>query len=258
MYCKNCGKKLPDNARFCDRCNTSVRKKSDKMDLIEELKEERLARQKVHRIEHRYKKMKQYKMRKHKRIFYFIIIAIILGILSAVLGYINYIRTSGFNVSPDLPVTTEEPVFTTSPASSVISPSPAAASGSTFSYTKVVVGGIEFEYPTFFQSVTTDEHLLSLYYDKDNAVLTFDREQTDSSIKSIMNEFGNKYAGDVLTSATGEDWYSLSKSDGSKVYHSCGKLISGRLVKYYIEFDASLESVYHSSLEYMDSFIKGR
>lgn len=254
MYCKNCGKKLPDNARFCDRCNTSVRKKNDKMDIIEELKEERLARQKAHRIEHRYKKMKQYKMKQHKKIFYIIIAVILLGVISAVSGYVNYIRTSGFNVS-DIPVTTKEPDYTpfpTTPASTV--PASAAPSDS-FSYTKVIVGGIEFEYPSFFNSDPNSGHLLSLYYDNDQAVLTFDREQTSASVKAIMREFSDKISGDVLTSASGNNWYSISKTDGNKVYHSCGKMINDRLVKYYIEFDAKLEDVYFNSLEYMDSFI---
>ena len=59
MYCKNCGKELPDDARFCDKCNMSVRKKEGKMDMIEELKEERLARQKAHEIEARLKKISE-------------------------------------------------------------------------------------------------------------------------------------------------------------------------------------------------------
>lgn len=260
MYCKNCGKKLPDSARFCDRCNTSVRKKSDKMDLIEELKEERLARQKVHRIEHRYKKMKQYKIRKHKKRFYFIIAVILLGIISGIWGYVNYIRTSGFNVS-EIPVTTSEPDYTPFPtAAASISASAMPTSGSnspSFSYTKVVVGGIEFEYPSFFSTSSDDEHLLSLYYTKDDAVLTFDREQTESSIKTIMRDFNDKISGNVLTSSSGDNWYSISKTDNNKIYHSCGKLINDRLIKYYMEFDASAENLYFSSLEYMDNFIKG-
>ena len=77
MYCKNCGKDLPDNARFCDKCNMSVRKKERKMDLIEELKEERLARQKAHEIEARLKKIRRVK-RKRYRAVALIILAVVL------------------------------------------------------------------------------------------------------------------------------------------------------------------------------------
>ena len=65
MYCKNCGKTLPDDARFCDKCNMSVRQEKGKMELIEELKEERLARKKAHEVEDRLKNIKKIRRKRH-------------------------------------------------------------------------------------------------------------------------------------------------------------------------------------------------
>ena len=110
MYCKNCGKKLPDNARFCDRCNVSVRKKSDKMDLIGELKEERLARRKAKAVEERLKKIKKIKSRRRRLVFFVILGIIMLGVISGVFMYINYVKNSTFNQPiENAPVITDTP-----------------------------------------------------------------------------------------------------------------------------------------------------
>ena len=74
MYCKNCGKTLPDDARFCDKCNMSVSQEKGKMELIEELKEERLARKKAHEVEDRLKNIKKIRRKRYK-----IIMLIVLG-----------------------------------------------------------------------------------------------------------------------------------------------------------------------------------
>ena len=47
MYCKNCGKKLDKNTRFCERCGTSVNRENtppQKKEEIDELAKSRLER----------------------------------------------------------------------------------------------------------------------------------------------------------------------------------------------------------------------
>lgn len=102
MYCKNCGKKLPDDARFCDRCNMSVRKKSGKTDLIVELKEERLARRKAKAVEERLKKIKQIKRKRYSKAAVITAIIIGVGIIAAVAAYIQVILSGdGISVEPE-------------------------------------------------------------------------------------------------------------------------------------------------------------
>ena len=79
-YCKKCGKALPDNARFCDRCNTSVRQQSRKKALIDDLKEERLARQKAKEVEKRLRNIKKIRHRRIKLIIVAVIVLILLGV----------------------------------------------------------------------------------------------------------------------------------------------------------------------------------
>ena len=106
MYCKNCGKELPDNARFCDKCNMSVRKKEGKMDMIEELKEERLARKKAYEIEERLKKIKKVKRKRYRAV-----VLMILGVVAvwgAIVGFSfwnNYKDSTLRDAEPELKAT---------------------------------------------------------------------------------------------------------------------------------------------------------
>ena len=94
MYCKNCGKKLPDDARFCDRCNTSVRKMDNKQELIESLKEERIARRKLKTAQERLKKIKKVKRKRVQLIVWFVIIFAALGVVSFAVTNIWFSRHS--------------------------------------------------------------------------------------------------------------------------------------------------------------------
>ncbi len=115
MYCKNCGKKLPDDARFCDRCNMSVRKKSGKMDLIVELKEERLARRKAKAVEERLKKIKQIKRKRYSRAAVIAMILVGVGIITAAAAYISVILNSD-DISVEAPAVTASPTAPPTPA----------------------------------------------------------------------------------------------------------------------------------------------
>ena len=109
MYCKNCGKTLAEDARFCDNCNMSVRKEKGKMDLIEELKEERLARKKAHEVEHRLRSIKKIRRKRYK-----IIMLIVLGIIAIWVGifsmtFYNWWKDSSMRPSQQTPVATAAP-----------------------------------------------------------------------------------------------------------------------------------------------------
>ena len=140
MYCKNCGKELPDDARFCDKCNMSVRKKEGKMDMIEELKEERLARQKAHEIEARLKKIKKVKRKRYRAVA--LIIIGVIAVWGAIVGlsfWNNYKDSTLRDAQPEL-IATEEPEATPEATEAVNSGE----------YSLITVDGIEITYPAVF------------------------------------------------------------------------------------------------------------
>ncbi|MGN0182341.1 MAG: zinc ribbon domain-containing protein [Candidatus Ornithomonoglobus sp.] len=268
MYCKNCGKKLPDDARFCDRCNMSVRKKDNKMDLIVELKEERLARRKAKAIEERQKKIKRIKRKRRGIVLSVIAIILGLGVISGVIAYINYVKTSTFNETTEMVETTEAPTESAAPAvvigggqSNNETKPPVAATeepvhGSANAYTEVSLAGHSFAYPSAFKEINDSKTLLSLT--DGSAVITANKAVTSSAPKDLMKKYADETGGSPLESRANDTGYEITISVGLDIYHKKSIVVNGAEVYYEIRYPAASSNAaqYEADIEYMDGLFQ--
>lgn len=268
MYCKNCGKKLPDNARFCDRCNTSVRKKEDKMNLIEELKEERLARRKAQDIEEKIKKIKKVRNKRRRMIAMVVGVIIGMGALSGVIAYINYSRTSGINTT-EIELRTEEPQPTLAQAVVIGGDMPSATPAGTqeipvvsavssdnnpYGYTDTTVSGRAFAYPSNFDKEEKDTVQLSLT--DGEATITANKVITSLSPKELLRKYADDTGGEDMGSIANNTTYSVTLRAGKYICHRKGISDGSSEIYYEIKYRADSENAaqYKADIEYMDDF----
>lgn len=268
MYCKNCGKKLPDNARFCDRCNTSVRKKEDKMNLIEELKEERLARRKAQDIEEKIKAIKKVKRKRLRMLATVIGIFIGIGALSGVIVYINYSKTSGINTT-EVELRTEEPQPTYAQAVVIGGETASAAPQTTqdipvvsdvslgnnvYGYTDTTVSGRAFAYPSNFDKEEKDTVQLSLT--DGEATITANKVITSLSPKELLRKYADDMGGEDMGSIANDTTYSVTLRAGSYICHRKGIVDGSSEIYYEIKYraDSSNAAQYKADIEYMDEY----
>ncbi len=274
MYCKNCGKKLPDEARFCDRCNMSVRKKEGKKDRIAELKEERLARRQAKAVEERLKKMKKVKHRKYKNAAAIAVLVLLIGVASGVIGWIMINPGQGDNNegalrTEETAVPTKAPTIVTggTPIPSTASPSsepeqtasPVSLNGDGYYVTEI--GGIRFAYPRSFKNYESDGgKTLSLYDVTGDAVLTAGKNATGLQPKDLMEKYYADMGGTVMESRAGEKEYEISLMTGTEIRHRKSCVLNGLEVYYEISYPASSANrqQYIDDIEYMDTFFTGK
>ena len=252
-YCKKCGKALPDTARFCDRCNTSVRQQSRKKALIDDLKEERLARRKAKEVEQRLRNIKRIKRRPVKLVVWAVIVLILLGVGSGVASNIIFSNSSSFKKGLDaVPDITEEPTGTE-----------LAETGGLNSdgYIVTAVSGQRFAYPSSF--VAGDGAILGaiiLTDSKGDGKITAEYSstaQTDpgAAMKSCIE------TNDLMAPAgtVSGDTYSVTGTRGESIYHRGGRIGDGRELYYELVYPtASVHAAeYKEYAAYMDKFLKG-
>lgn len=245
MYCKNCGKELPDDARFCDKCNMSVRKKEGKMDMIEELKEERLARQKAHEIEARLKKIKKVKRKRYRTVA-----LVILGIV-AVWGIIVGI-SYGINWGKDSPLKGENVEL--NPTPDVVATEEATQKPENKNYVTVMVDNrIKVTRPkTFSQSEVAEGDIVASYSDGE-AVIIIDTEKAMMTPNDLMDEYYKSVLNaDVETSSATDDGYTITVTSGTKKHHKKCLLKDGDAISYEIIYPVDFADKYEKHIEYMD------
>ena len=245
MYCKNCGKELPDDARFCDKCNMSVRKKEGKMDMIEELKEERLARQKAHEIEARLKKIKKVKRKRYRAV-----VLVVLGIV-AVWGIIVCV-SYGINWEKDSPLKGENVELNPTPeATATAEPTKRPEDKK---YITVAVGeGINVAYPkTFNQSEVAEGDIVASYSDR-TATIIIDTENAILTPNDLMDKYYQSVLNAVVdASSATDDGYTITVTAGTKKHHKKCLLKDGEAISYEIIYPADSAEEYEKYIEYMD------
>lgn len=245
MYCKNCGKELPDNARFCDKCNVSVRKKEGKMDMIEELKEERLARQKAHEIEARLKKIKKVKRKRYRAVA--LIILGVVAVWGAIVGlsfWNNYKDSTLRDAQPELKET-EAPEAT--PASTG-----AADDGD---YASIIVDGVEITYPAIFSdSEVEDADCVASFSDEDGkARLIIDSKEATQTPNELMDEYYRSVLNAKSEESSATDaGYTITLTAGTKIHHKKCLIKDGNAISYEIIYPKDSAGGYEKYIEYMD------
>ena len=259
MYCKNCGKKLPDDARFCDRCNMSVRKKEDRMELIGELKEERLARRKAKAIEERFKKIRKIRLRKYRIAVRIVILVVVLGVLSAFTSYIFYPNehTEIVEVATETPQPTKAPVTASDSPSASATPKPQAVINSD-GYIEADIGGLDFAYPRTFKKQRPGTYTLFLIDENGGGEIIANRSVASSEPKDQMKNFAEQTGGNVLHSLADNNGYEIKISVGKEICYR-KSIISGG-IEFYYQFrypsDSASASQYTKDIEYMSNLLQ--
>lgn len=245
MYCKNCGKYLPDDARFCDKCNMSVRKKEGKMDMIEELKEERLARKKAYEIEERLKKIKKVKRKRYRGVV--LIIIGVIAVWGAIVGFTfwnNYKDSTLRDAQPEL-----QPTQTPSATEKV------NENDIDEGYTLITIDGIEIAYPDIFtQSEVEDmDCVASFSNESGDAMLIIDRKTATLTPNELMDE----YYRSVLNaksdkSSANEAGYTITLIAGTKKHHKKCIIKDGEAISYEIVYPKASAEEYEEYTEYID------
>lgn len=250
MYCKNCGKKLPDDARFCDRCNVSVRKKEGRRAQIENLKEERIARKKAKAIEERLKNIKKAKRRRYTTVIYTVVGVILLGGMSVL---ISYCANSGDNAF------TQEEQFATPTPTVVPTPEATPNLEGTYNadgYIEITVQNALFAYPETFSEDKNIEGKILALKDKDgDATITVSKEITSLDAIALMEKYRdgieNAKAKDSLASSSG---YSITVEAGDMIYHKKSYVANGAELYYELAYpmDSAKAMEYEDAIKYMD------
>ncbi len=252
MYCKNCGKKLPDNARFCDRCNMSVRKKEGKMDIIEELKEERLARRKAQAIEERLKKIKKVKRKRYK-VAATIVLGVILiwGVIVGSSFLYNSRDDSLKGVEPELIESTAPQ--TTAP---VVTDIPEVSDG----YITAKAANIEFAYPDIFSTTEVSEACIASFADDEGkAKLIIDKEITSLDAITLMEKYKSSIANAKVSdgeSQASDEGYTITVTSGRIKYHKKSIVKDGAQMSYEISYPTDEAEIYEKYIQYMDENFK--
>lgn len=266
MYCKKCGKLLPPDARFCDRCNTSVRKKNGRMDKIEDLKEERLARRKAKAVEQRLQNIKKIKRRRRGIVLGVIITLTVLGISSAVVSNIVVSKQSVLNNPIDTaPDKTDEP-SAPSPTAIIISGGSVTAaptekpSVNRDGYIVTETDGKSFAYPANFTSDSSaPTALLSLVDSMGDAKIIVSKGTASAmDAAEAMKKYKDSSGLSVTHASTNEDCYSITGTRNGNIYHRFGIVETG--IEFYYEIcypaSSSKSDSYDSYAEYMDEYLK--
>lgn len=249
MYCKNCGKELPENARFCDRCNMSVRKKELKMDIIEELKEERLARHKAHTIEDRLKQIKKIKRKRYR-------FGIGLAIAIVVVGGVSILGSYLWNRSEESPYNKVEEFRESEPPSMT-----EAQTGNVNSdgYVEADIPDVKFAYPDGFSKNSSGKYLLSLADKSGDGTIVVGTQKAEIGAVELMEQYRdsikNAKVENSLASAKG---YSITVHSDDTTYHRKSYIEDGKELFYEMTYPTNSEksSEYKKYAEYMDEYFK--
>lgn len=242
MYCKNCGKDLPDNARFCDKCNMSVRKKERKMDLIEELKEERLARQKAHEIEARLKKIRRVKRKRYR--------AVALIILAVVLVWGGVIIWTYIQESAKSTITNDRAEYNTPTVAPTAVPTEKPVEPL---YKNETVEGIAIEYPKSFAKEENADCVAS--YSDGVATIKITRavaaEAPNDLVIAYVESIPNAEVDNNELFAN-NDGYKITFTAGTKRYHKKCIVKDGEAISYELVYPKEESQKYEEYIETMD------
>lgn len=236
------------------------------MNLIEDLKEERLARRKAKAVEERQKKLRRKKIKRRGLILTIAGIILGLGVISAVIAYIQFVSTSTFNNQADVEAATDVPTDSPAPAvvigggipesnPPVVSEEQKAPTADSGQYIKTDISGVSFVYPASFVDADGEKVLLYLKDSEGDAVITANKSVTNSDAKTLMKNYADAEGGEVIESVADNSGYEITLIIGNTIKHK-KSLVEGSAETYYeITYPADSEraDVYEEETEYMDS-----
>lgn len=291
LYCKNCGKELKDDARFCDRCGQSVRRsqqseRSVKARQIEELQRERIKRQRLmkaqeqreERVNNLKQQKKQQKRSKKKKnlkkrgpFFAWTLIVLFVIIVSAVVSFIVTSRTSEDAIwktkdaSVELNATT---VPTMQPSGDFIPATPMPTVSIARENKDVtdddgyrvceLSTGIKCPYPSVFSKNETEDaqELNAVHTAGGGTLKIYAEEYPGGTPSSLMKAYAKKQGGTVEYSLAGSTWYAITVTKNGIVRHRKYVIDSSSDSVAYYDFEYDENSIfaddYKEYIDYMD------
>lgn len=271
MYCKRCGKELDDNARFCDRCGQSVRKKpnNSRGEHIEDNNSpERMDRREA--MQNKKNKKVQQKQRiakKNKKpavIITLIVIILLLLVVTVIISYLFYgmHSTKGWlNKDESValnstinPFATEEPIVnppTPVPKKNTASQDTEMEDG----YNTFKIGAIEFHYPVSFTSKAVSGNVkLSLVEQNGGGTIEVVQEKSAESAAALMKKFAQTEKGEVTYSLAGDGWYCATLESNGIITHRKGLVLDNQYTYYEFKYSqgSSYTEKYKEYIEHMD------
>lgn len=291
MYCKNCGRELKDGTRFCDRCGQSVRQ-SNKMERavrrkeIEALKAERLNRKKrmayleaeKEAKKNRKKQIKKTKGRRNHKLIYVIAVVLIIFV-SAIISYMATRRDSenaAWKTRDESVELNSTPTANVQPTADSSTPQPTASALPTVAAESensdpvnddgyrvfAVTDSLNCPYPTSFSKKNTEGDVkLNIIDTTGGAAMTVTAEKYGKSSKAyeLMKEYTQSEGGTISYSRAGNDWYGVTLTKDSIIYHRKCLLINGMMIYYDFSYDKNSVSAlqYETNISYIDEAFSG-
>lgn len=227
----------------------SVRKKEDKMDIIEELKEERLARKKANDIEERLKNIKKIKRKRYISVMTVSICAVVIGGASFAIGYL--VTTKGSSEHPD---NTPVPTVTVTKKNDNRAEYEVNDDG----YITKMVANVSFAYPEGFEEDVTDKTYHLYLEDKPGgAEIIVNKEITGLTANELIVKYRdsikNAKAKDSLANTLG---YTVTLTADGKIYHKRSFVRDGWEMYYEFRYPENSEKApqYEDNIKYMDEY----
>lgn len=231
------------------------------MNLIGELKEERLARRKAKAVEERLKKIKKIKSRRRRIVFFVILGVIMLGVISGVFMYINYVKNSTFHQPiENAPVITDTPSPTDSFAADGNSDTSRTAEPSVNKDGYIVsdLKGKSFAYPGKFALQTENADIVVYEDATGDAEITAGSVVNSSDATATMKRYKTNVSENGAKFGVNGSAYYITGSSGNDIYHRFGYIKDG--VETYYEFIypsvSARKAEYEENISYMDSYLK--
>ncbi len=221
----------------------SVRKEKGKMDLIEELKEERLARKKAHEIEDRLKKIKKVRRKRYK-----IIALIVLGILiiwAAIVGI------SGMTFWKDSSLRPREPELQTT-ATPKNTPTP-TENPQAKKYKKQTIDRMTVTYPKVFDEIEA-ENCIAAFSDE-TATIKINMENAVTTPAGMLDEYCKGILNADIPdgeSNAGSDGYTVTVNSGTRKHHRKALIRDGVVYSYEMIYPKDEAEKYEAYTKYMD------
>ena len=243
-----------------------MRVKNGKMDQIEGLKEERLARQKAKEVEERLRNIKKVRRRRRQIILGIIIALAVLGIASAIASNLLFSRNSVLNNPIEDGAVATEKAEDAKPTAIVIEGAAATETAgdkpvvNRDGYMEINKSGISFAYPNSFANDDGGEGTyLSLKDSMGDAKIAVYKDTASVKTETeAMKKYRDNNDLTVTQATTYGKSYLVIGTNGDKTYHSFGHVEDGMIFYYELIYPtaSSKAESYEASAQYMDSFLK--
>lgn len=289
MYCKKCGRKLRNEARFCDHCGQSTketRTQSTSKTTGARTQGSSKARSEYEKNKKQRQLERERVQKKRRTAFFLLLIAIV---VAAVLGFASYNMTKNEldkekqtveetlkpeNTEETVKTDTEESEETETPSKNTPKPTEVSekAEQKNEKYYETVANScniyrddrmdsIRCPYPESFEqgSKSNKNTVISLVDPLNDGAMMICAEAvgTGKSASVLMKNYAAGVGGSIKTSRAGDGWYEISFERNNKINHRKAVIADGLCVYYNFSYDvdSSEASSYEEYIEYIDYYL---